>query len=195
MIRANLKGIDVMTYTLWSHGELLGESELDYVRVFPHLRTGDLQVTPRGLIAIERLTQTRADCYYTARRLKNGKSRGTNDTSDEKTFFADLAAEHDQHEALALELHAPDGSVIATESITVTDTDYLRAIGSEPDEEDASPPVVAWEGVLDSDDLAALEHQLEEFEEDHPPWAQPATERESVRFQVSVTLKDEWAIP
>lgn len=184
-----------MTYTLWGHGELLGESELDYVRVFPNLRTGDLQVTPKGLIAIERLTQTRADSYYTARRLIIEKSHGPIDPSDQRTLFADLAAERDQHEALALELHAPDGSVIATESITVTDTDYLLAIGSDPFEEDTSPPVDALEGVLDSDDLAALERELEAFEADHPPWAQPATEREPVRFQISVMLKDEWAIP
>jgi len=184
-----------MTYTLWSHGELLGESELDYVRVFPHLRTGDLQVTPKGLIAIERLTQTHADSYYATRRLNHERSRGTIEPSDEKTLFADLAAEHDQHEALALELQAPNGSVVATESIFITDTDYLLAIDSEREEEDASSPVVAPEDVLDSDDLAALELELEEFEEDHPPWAQPATEREPVRFQISVTLKDEWAIP
>ena len=45
-----------MTYTLWSHGELLGESALDYVRVFPDLRTGDLYVTTKGRMLIERLT-------------------------------------------------------------------------------------------------------------------------------------------
>ena len=183
-----------MIYTLWSRGELLGESELDYVRVFPHLRTGDLQVTPKGLIAIERLTQTHADSYYAARRVNHERSPGTVDPSDEKTVFADLAAEHDQYEALALELRAPNGSVIATDSIFVTDTDYLLAIGSEPDEEDASPPVVEVEGVLDPDDLAALEHELLEFEEDHPPWAQSAPAREPARFQISVTLKDQWAV-
>jgi hypothetical protein len=183
----NLTGSDVVTYTVWSHGELLGESELDYVRVFPHLRTGDLHVTPKGLIAFDRLAQTRADSYYAARRLNNENSRGTIDPSDQKTLFADLAAEHDQHEAL--ELHAPNGSVIATESIFVTDTEYLLAIDSERAEEDA------LESLVDPDDLAALEQDLEEFEEDHPPWAQPATAREPVRFQVSVTLKEEWEIP
>lgn len=117
-----------MTYTLWSHGALLGESELDYVRVFPRLRTGDLQLTPKGLLAIERLTQTHADCYYGARRLNRETLRDTADPSDERTLRADLAAEHDQYEALALELRAPNGSVIATESIHITDTDYLLAI-------------------------------------------------------------------
>jgi len=184
-----------MTYTLWSHGELLGESELDYVRVFPHLRTGDLQLTPKGLIAIERLTQTHADSYYGAQRLNREKLRDTVDPSDEKTLLADLAAEYDQYEALALELRAPNGSVIATETIHITDTDYLQAIAKERGEEDELPTDGASEDDLDSDDLAAMAEQVEEFEEDHPLWIQPAPEREPARFQISVTLKDEWAVP
>jgi hypothetical protein len=62
-----------MAYTLWSHGELLGESALDYVRVDPNLRTGDLQMTERGLIVIDRLTQVREDCYRSARRAPSRK--------------------------------------------------------------------------------------------------------------------------
>ena len=188
-------GIEAVMYTLWSKGELLGESELGYVRVFPRLRTGDLKTTPKGLIAIERLTQTHADSHYSARRLTSEKLQDTVGPSDEKTLLADLAAEADQYEALALELRAPDGSVIATESIYVADTDYLQAIDSERDEEDEFPTDVASEDLLDSDDRAALQQQLEEFEEDYPPWVQPAPEREPVRFQISVTVKDEWAIP
>lgn len=180
-------------YTLWSHGELLGESELGYVRVFPRLRTGDLKTTPKGLIAIERLTQTHADSYYGARRLTREKLQNSVDASDEKTLLADLAAERDQYEALALELRAPNGSVIATESIFITDTDYLQAIGSGRDEEDEFPTDVASENAFDSDDPAFLEQQLQEFEEEH--WLQPAPEREPARFQISVTLQNEWSIP
>jgi hypothetical protein len=184
-----------MTYTLWSHGELLGESELDYVRVFSHLRTGDLHVTQKGMVAFERLSQTHADSFYGMRRLNGERERGTVDSSDEKTLLADLAAEQDQYDALALEIRAPNGSVIATESIHVTDTDYLLAIAREQDEEDELSGDVAPEDVLEAEDLAALDQQLEELEEDDPPWAQPAPQREPARFQISVTLKDEWAIP
>lgn len=156
-----------MTYTLWSHGELLGESALDYVRVFPLLRTGDLQVTPKGLIVLDRLSQTHADAYQTARRLNREKSQGTADASDEKALFADLAAEQDQYEPLVLELRAPNGAVIATEDIWVRDVEYLLAIGAEADEElpgvDAAP-----DDSLDADDVAAVEEMLERFEEDHP---------------------------
>jgi hypothetical protein len=152
---------------------------------------GDLKTTSKGLIAIERLTQTHADSYYAARRLSSKKPQDTVDSSDEKTLLADLAAERDQYEALALELRAPNGSVIATERISISDTDYLQAIGSEHDEEDEFSRDVASEDVLDP---AVLEQQLEEFEED-APWLQPSPEREPARFQISVTLQDEWAIP
>ena len=185
-----------MTYTLWSHGELLGESALDYVRVFPRLRTGDLQVTPKGLTVLDRVSQTHADAYYTARRLNREKSQGTVDTSDEETLSADLAAERDQYEALALELRAPNGVVIATEDIYISDAEYLLAIGFEADEEDELTVVDATPAdALDPDNGAAVEEMLEEFEEDHPLWAQPAPERQRARFQLSVELTDGWSIP
>lgn len=184
-----------MTYTLWSHGELLGESELDYVRVFSHLRTGDLHVTQKGMVAFERLSQTHADSFYGMRRLNGERDRGPVDPSDEKTLLADMAAEQDQYDALALELRAPNGSVIATEHIHVTDTDYLLAIAREQDEEDELSADGGPDDALVAEDLAALEEQLEELEEDYPPWAQPGPQREPARFQISVTLKDEWAIP
>jgi hypothetical protein len=185
-----------MTYTLWSHGELLGESALDYVRVYPRLRTGDLQVTPKGLIVLDRLSQTHADAYQIVRRLNREKSQGTVDTSDEETLFADLAAERDQHAALALELRAPNGAVIETEDISVLDAEYLLAIGFEADEEDELTMVDDAPGEsLDPDDAAVVEEMLEDFEQDHPHWLQPAPDREPVRFQISVTLKDEWVIP
>jgi hypothetical protein len=174
---------------------LLGESTLDYVRVIPYLRTGDLELTEIGLTIIQRLTQTREDCYRSARRLCKGKTKGELEESDMKTLLADLDAQRDQHDALAFELRATDGSVIPTESIHVTDTEYLLAIARERDEEDESSPDVRPEDVLDSDDLAALEEQLAEFEEDHPPWLPDAPEREPARFQIAVMLKDEWAIP
>src|SRR5688572_22512388 len=110
-------------YTLWSHGQLLGESALDYARVFPKLRTGDLELTPRGLTLIGRLTQTREDSYRSARRVTNPGAGASEDSQE--TFCADAAAFNDQYTALALELHASDGTVIPTEDIHITDTEAL----------------------------------------------------------------------
>lgn len=181
-------------YTLWSHGQLLGESALDYVRVIPKLRTGDLDVTEKGLVLIERLSQTREDGYRSARRAVEEDAEASFDES-ERTLFADLAALNDQYEALELELRGPNGTVIPTESIYIADTEYLQRIGMERDEEDEAPAEGSTEVGLDPDILAALEDQLAEFEREHRPWLPEEPDRPPVRFQISVTLTDEWAIP
>ena len=183
-----------MTYTLWSHGELLGESALDYRRVFPNLRTGDLEVTKKGLTVLERLGQLREDCYRSALRV-NKQQRGRVDESDLKALDADMRAHRDQHEAAAFELRASDGSVIPTDSIHVTDTLYLLRIDDEREEEEEEAFLTI--ATLDDDpdtDLVALEEQIEEFEE-RAPWLPARPERDLARFQISVTLKNEWAIP
>lgn len=181
-------------YTLWSHGQLLGESALDYVRVIPKLRTGDLEVTEKGLVLVERLSQTREDSYLSARRAVEQDAEAPFEES-ERTLFADLAALNDQYEALELELRGPNGTVIPTESISIADTEHLQRIGMERDREDEPPTENSTDVSLDPDILAALEDQLAEFDREHPPWLPQEPERPPVRFQISVTLTDEWAIP
>lgn len=183
-----------MTYTLWSQNELLGESTLAYVRVFPNLRTGDLNPTDKGLKVIERLTQSRADIYENARRFRKGMADAP-DELDQKTLLADLAAQADLHDRTALELRAADGSVIPTESIHITDTEYLLALGRECEEEDEALGDGASENAMDREVEAALEELLAKFDEEHPPWARDEPEREPARFQISVTLLNDWAIP
>jgi hypothetical protein len=112
-----------------------------------------------------------------------------------KSLTADLAAERDQYEILALEVRASDGSVIPTEDVYIRDTEYLLAIAHESDEEDESPADVALDDMLNPEDLKALEEQLIELREDFPPWASDVPEREPVRFQLYVRLQNEWSIP
>ena len=184
-----------MTYTLWSHGELLGESALDYVRVFPTVRTGDLEVTERGLIVMERLSQAREDCYRSALRVNKQKLEDV-DESNLAALYADLDAHRDQHDALALELRASDGSVIATDGIYVTDTFYLGRIDDEREAEEPFITIVTQNDDPNADDVTrAVEEQLEEFEEQRAPWLPEPPERELARFQIAVMLRDEWAIP
>jgi hypothetical protein len=179
-----------MMYTLWSRGELLGESALGYVRVYPNLRTGDLQVTQKGLTVIDRLTQARSDWRSTAKRVLDCKSANTVPESDMNELLADMNAAQDLEEAFAMELRGPDGSVIPTEDIYVVDTEYLLAIAKESESEEDSA-----EEALSEQDQAAVEEMLEEWEDDHPPWAQQEPEREPERFQIHVRLVDQWAIP
>lgn len=175
-----------MAYTLWSHGELLGQSALDYVRALPNYRTGDLEVTAKGLVVFERISQTHADGYYVMKRANESVARGVPDASADEALYADMASEADQYEALALELRGPDGTVIPTEEIWVRDTEFLMSIADESDEEKAP---------LSAEDEAAVQELIAEFEEDHPPWAVDGPAREPVRFQVHVRLLDDWAIP
>jgi hypothetical protein len=179
-----------MTYSLWSHGELLGESALDYVRVVSNLRMGDLHPTQKGLTVIGRLTQTRDDSYRGARRVIAERS-DSGDESSEPTLRADLSALHDQYDALALELRAPNGEVIPTDDIHVTDTEWLLAIDRERygDTEDA------MDVDQDTDFLADAVDQVAEWVVEHPSWLPEPPERPFARFQISVTLVDEWSIP
>lgn len=180
-----------MPYTFWSHGELLGESALDYVRVDPKLRTGDLHVTAKGLTIFDRISQTHADGYYAMKRLN---AQEICDEDEEKTLRADFAAEDDQYEALALELRAPNGEVIPTEDIYMQDTEYLLAIGAEAEEENRVEDPALGES-LEAEALQLVEELRAQIDEDHPPWAPQLPEREPVRFQIYVSLKDEWSIP
>jgi hypothetical protein len=124
-------------------------------------------------------------------RLNKERSRGVVAEADEKAVAADCAAELDQYEVLQLELRAPNGMPIPTEDIFVRDTEYLMALARDADEEVDSTDV-ATDGVVDEDDLAALEELA--FEDDMP-WAQPSSDQKPVRFQLHVRLVEEWAIP
>jgi len=180
-------------YTLWSHGELVGESALDYVRVISDLRTGDLHLTTKGLTLIDRLAQTHADAYHSARQLNIEPAN----ESHAKSLVADAAAERDQYETLALELRAPDGRVIPAEDIFIRDTAWLLAIDEERHGgEEESPTDLPLDDEREAGDLEAFETQMMELAEDLcPPWASDEQPREPVRFQLYVRLKDEWSIP
>ena len=66
------------------------------------------------------------------------------------------------------------------------------AIDEERAEEDEFPEGAPRE-ITEDDDLAAAEAMVEQWEEDHPPWAQRGPEREPVLFHIHVTLKDQWS--
>ena len=182
-----------MAFTLWSRGELLGETELGYVRVFPKLRTGDLRVTPKGLAVIGRLTQARSDCVDTLRRLNRSKSHDQFRDAELKELTADMDSARDQEDAVALELRGPNGTVIPTEDIWVKDTEYLIALAAQADEEFESSESHPVEDAIIAAAVAEMEEHLAELEEDNPPWAQQ--EREPERFQIHVMLVNEWSIP
>jgi hypothetical protein len=157
------------------------------------LRTGDLAVTAKGLAVFERISQMHADAYYLMKRANESCDRRAPDATADDTLYADLASEADQYEALALELRAPDGTAIRTEEIWVRDTEFLQSIADECDEEEAA--VMGQVKPIGAEDQSLIEELLAELEEDNPRWVSDGLEREPVRFQVHIRLRDECAIP
>ena len=198
-----------MTYTLWSHGRLLGESPLDFVRCLPRLRVGELQTTTLGLALLARITDTRSDALFAAQKLHRGKSPtetrgGVQATPHHASISADLAAAGDYLDALALELRRSDGSTVPTEQIDVTDTEFLVAFGAledeRPDDSRGDELRVSFDPETDTDDSDEDEGDDDLFEDPDPlglglgGWKdRPA--RTLPRFQLHVTLLDEADLP
>lgn len=200
-----------MSYTLWSHGRLLGESPLDFARCLPLLRMGELHATPLGLALLARVTDTRSDALLAAQRLHRGTPSGdsmggVHATPQYASINADLSAAGDYLDALALKLRRPDGSVVPTESIDVTDTEFLVAFGA-PEGDPLIDPVdqpaegddlrVSFDPETDVDDPEEDEDifddpELLSLESDE--WKEPPVRR-FPRFQLEVTLRDEADLP
>ena len=201
-----------MSYTLWSHGRLLGESPLDFVRCVPLLRLGELHTTPLGNALLARVTDTRSDALFAAQKLHRANSSaepelrgGVHATPNYATIGADLSAAGDYLDALALELRRLDGSVVPTEHIDVTDMEFLVAFGALEDEPHGDPMedspagddlLVSFDPETDIDgpdddeafeDPDLLDLEIEDWKE------RPV--RSHVRFQLHVTLMKEEDIP
>lgn len=203
-----------MTYTLWSHGRLLGESPLNFPRCLPRLRTGALQTTPHGQCLLARVADTRSDALFAAQELHHGITPAAaggapHATSPYATISADLTAADHYLNALDLELRRHDGSVIPTERIDVTDTEFVIAFGALEDELTDEPAFlpneadelhVSFDPETDIDDPDAdnddkdLLEDLDAIDLVPDGW-QERPEGAPSRFQLEVILLDEGDIP
>lgn len=126
-----------MTYTLWSHGRLLGRSSLAYARCFPHIRAGDFEPTEVGesLLpilcgmgpAVEALAEI-LDSHAKPVGAPPEESPGLHDCVRLTTEYADIRSIGDQLENLALELRDPKGERVPTSLIGIQDTEHLLAL-------------------------------------------------------------------
>jgi hypothetical protein len=215
----------LVPYTLWSRGRLLGESELDYVREIPRLRTGDFRPTGDGAALMPvaaGVSPTVIELGKLARRAA-GDHGGDSARADGRpcdalrltTEFADFAEASNRRDALELELRGPDGAVVPTEWIDVRDTELLLALGRdetlafddfdgvEPDEVGIPIPDCPicdelCDDALDDFDEMLLREELDapdDFEPDLSPTLVEDGEREYPRYQLQVMLLDDSAIP
>jgi hypothetical protein len=174
-----------MTYTLWSRGRLLGESELDYVRVFRRHRTGDFYPTDVGAKLMPVATGVSPAGINLAGMIA-GTSEGAKVGSLEEKVrqtseWADLAAAQNHSDALALELRGPDGSVILTEWIDVRDTEFLLSLARDDELEMTEGDGVSWDDVEEEYDG--------DFDVDY------GSEEPFPRYQLQVMLRDDAAVP
>ena len=100
-----------MPYTLWSRGRLLGHSDLGFRGVLPGARCGWFHPSEAGEPVIQLMTApSRVVLHF-------------DEVQDRATLHADLESAGDRIDALDLVLRAPDGSVVMTEDIGITDTE------------------------------------------------------------------------
>lgn len=196
-----------MPYTVWSHGRLMGESALDYRRVFPRHRMGDFFPTEAGEKIMPIATGVSKAGVELVKSLSGSPPGGPARTHlRESSEYADLAAAEDQYDALELELRGPDGNVIPTEWIDLRDTEYLLTIpdleeiqGADPDDlwaeidaEFGEPPSDLFDDPLDFGDFELEDDfDFDDFD-DHEPWR---AQRVFPRYQLQVMLRDEASVP
>jgi hypothetical protein len=167
-----------MTYTLWSRGRLLGETDLGFIYREHGHRCGWFHPNELG------------DRMMTAATGVAPAMRTAFMIGPDPTAQADILAAADAEEALALELRGPTGRRIDTERIAIIDTHYLLSIPTNDLElEDC---------VLSPEEEAEVDAMVEEWREEHPAWAQHVSSDEDVefpRYQIQVQLMDDNDVP
>lgn len=176
-----------MPYTLWSRGRLLGQSTLAYAPSFRGLRMGDFEPSDLGeklmpiLVGVGpalRAFYRVLDESYEGGGQGEAHPSGVPDAVRNTTEYADAQSIPDELEALELELRDPDGAVMATDWISVRDTEYLINLGRELELDEllgyeGDPP---WDPDLERD----IEHAVEAPKGRFRDLDQPADGREGL---------------
>jgi hypothetical protein len=132
----------MMNYTIWSHGRLLGETDLGFARCLEKHRMGWFHPNELGERLMPIICGAKPAFFalsdLTHRLIPNpyGAERRTWDLQTvlkTSTEYADLAAANAQEEGLALQLRGPTGAVIPTEDIGIQDTEFLISLSLRDD--------------------------------------------------------------
>jgi len=165
-------------YTLWSHGRLLGETDLGFIYRENRHRCGWLHPTEIG----EKILP---DAAGVAPAMRTEFMIGP-----DATLHADVLAAYDRELALELELRGPDGKRIETEDIGVRDTHYLLSIPENDCKDDE-------EYKLTAEEEAEIEEFVAAWKEEHEGDVNVASEEEVEfpRYQLQITLVDDRDVP
>jgi len=175
-----------LSYTLWSLGRLVGETDFAFLTSEERQRRGWLIPTEQG----EPLAAIAAGV--------SDAMEAALDAYDLEEAAADIAAAVDRRDALELELHGPAGEVIAVERITVRDTVVLMSVGDARYEADQS-----WYDSLSDEERRAFDASIDgavESEQTSPRYDDFVDEGPGMvhglpRYEIAVKLVDDRAIP
>lgn len=178
-----------MSYTLWSLGRLVGETDFAFLTSEERQRRGWLIPTEQGepLAAIAAGVSDAMEAALEAYDLEQAA--------------ADIAAAVDRRDGLELELHDEAGKVIPVERITIRDTVVLMSVGDTRYEADKS-----WYDSLSDEERrafdAAIDGQVESEARGagrprHDDFADegPGMVCGLPRYEIVVKLVDDSAIP
>jgi hypothetical protein len=182
-------------YAVWSHGRLVGKTDLGFILREGNHRTGHFFPTEFG--------ESLVPIFNEPRRLIKARGELPRDarTSDHPAWIAlnsALEAACERERALELELRDEHDAVIPTEDIGIRDMDLTLELypGDESDYDDV---------IITPEQQAEFELEIEEMQE----WARDMRrelellgQRDVVdaeaplpRFQVQVSLVHEWSVP
>jgi len=191
-----------MSYTIWSHNRLLGETDLGWARCLPKVRSGHLHPTELGwkLVPLACGVAPALRHFSALQRAFQGDTEDPSEVSAStiETAYADLEAACAHEEGLALELRDRDGKVIPTKEIWVQDTEYLLSI---PDDTEARIREETIDRELGAEFLAEVKALLIAGDDAQPDFEAPSEEEgeeepmEFPRYQIHVRLVDEASVP
>jgi hypothetical protein len=209
-------------YTITSRGRPIGVTDLGFRCRGGAGRMGWFHPNADGERLMPIVAAVTAATREYAQRFRAGEPdcSSIEDRQQEARLLADIAEAYQHADALELELHAEDGPVIPTDSVSILDTEELLAW---PDAADATDDAEFWklggratdplydplEDLFD-EELDALEHDEPCFDPDaddeivfgdgfaneFAPWTPDEYEPDpSMRYQIFVSLLDPKAIP
>ena len=181
-----------MSYTIWSHGRLVGETDLGFEYGSGNFRAGNFFPTEFGETLMPIIAEPRRLMARMARTVEDGPIDPAADTE-----WLAYEAATDRESALELELRDPSGTVISTEDIGIRDSHLLEELYPIDELEFGDEPFdPELEASMDLDLALTHEWQPDDDSDDSTFDAFDEHEEELLsRYHVVVFFPEDSAIP
>jgi hypothetical protein len=171
-------GESTIRYSLWSHGRLLGHTDLDMPCVTPHFMQGFVEPTPDGSKILPRATGVpKAVSATRNRKLDKAELEGRR---------AEFLAACARREAMDFELRDENDVVLQCEFMRVYD---LRDESWLDDMEDEEPLDPELQEQVDRDVEEILEARADKWGSGWPPPAPPDPRWDTMQYHIQVYLE------